>query len=332
MNKDDLRKKAGAALATAQEAGANSAARSERATTSPGALALLQPTINALNERAQQAEAKLTVLQQQIDRVPMALPLDGLIEVDGRRRKLSPAQFDELKANLARNPLIHPVAVRKLADGRHEIVSGANRVAAYRELGRPTIPVVVLDIDESQTDRSAFYANLLQPDLPDFEKYLGFKHERDRSNKSQKSLASEAGISEAFVSMLFSFETLPDAALEAIAARPESLGINCANDLAKAVRAGKRERVVEAVKLLVQGSISQKDAVAFALKVPANPGKPTATVVPVKIKAGRKDYCQVVGKATSLRVTFDDEPARVRAQELIEKLLREVADQETKHS
>ena len=116
---------------------------------------------------------------------------------------------------------MHPVAVKALASGRYEIVSGHHRVDAFRALERAAVPVVVVDIDEAIVDRTAFYANLLQPSLPDFEKYLGFRRERERTGATQKELARAAGIAESTLSMLFSFDRCPMRARELIEDRPE---------------------------------------------------------------------------------------------------------------
>ena len=332
MNKESLRNKAGAALAAAQEAGTNATPRTTHSSTSPGAIAFMQPALNALTERAEEAEAKVAQLESQMLQSSIEIPLDQLVDAPGRRRKLTPSQFSELKANLANNPLIHPVSIRKLSVGRYEIVSGSNRVAVYRDLGRPTIPAVILDLDDNQTHRAAFYANLLQPDLPDYEKYLGFKHERDRTKKSQKDLATEAGVSEAFVSMLFSFEQLPRQAIEAIEASHTNIGIHFANDLVKALREGNEGRVVEAVNLVLQGKLTQKEAAKYAEKLPTETPVPRLAIVPMKIKAGKKDYCEIMANDRSLRVTFKTEQDRKQGQALIETALRELAQQVIENS
>lgn len=325
MKKAELKKKAEAAQAMAQKAGATASVTSERPVTSPGAMAFMAPTIGALNERAEVAEARAAELEEKLSQAPVEVELDKLIEVPGRRRKLSQTEYSELKANLAKNPLIHPVAVKKMLDGRFEIVSGANRTAAYRELGRRSIRVAVVEIEEALIERSAFYANLLQPSLPDYEKYQGFRKERDRTGHSQKKLAEEAGVDEAVVSMLFSFEHLPEQAKTLIESRPDCIGMNCANELAKATKDGFADGVVESIELLVQGKIAQKDAVTQARKRQGAQKPAPSPAKPIKVKAGRSDYCQLVARANVIRIEFKSEQAREEAQMAIQALLSEKA-------
>ena len=98
--------------------------------TSPGRLMDAQNRINSAQARIKELEAQLE------DKAALEVSLDSLIEVSGRRRKLTPEQFQELKNNLAQHALATPILVRTLPGDRFEIVAGHNRVAAYRELGR----------------------------------------------------------------------------------------------------------------------------------------------------------------------------------------------------
>lgn len=293
--------------------------------TAVGAVALMQPTIDALNERVKAAEAANEELRRAVDSQPTEVELDLLDEKPGRRRKLTPEQFDELKENLRNNPLVHPVAVKKLSNGRFEIVSGCNRVDVYRALGRHKIAIVVVDIEDESLDRAAFYANLLQPALPDFEKYLGFKRERDRSGLTQVALAKVAGVPEATVSTLFAFESLPERALELIEDRPAGIGMTCAADLARLAREGLSDRVVEAVELLLAGKLTQKEAVAYARRKADTAGGKAVAAAPVKIKAGRAEFCQYVGRGRTLRIDFKIEAQRAAAEKRIAEVLREFA-------
>lgn len=295
--------------------------------TAVGAVAFMQPTIDALNERVKNAEAANEELRRKVDAQPTEVELGLLDEKPGRKRRLTPDQFEELKENLRNNPLVHPVAVKRLSNGRFEIVSGHNRVDAFRALGRHTIPVVVVDIEEQILDRTAFYANLLQPSLPDFEKYLGFKREKEKSGATQKELAKEAGVPESTVSMLFAFESLPERARELIEDRPTSIGMNCAAELAKLARNGAEERVVEAVELLLSGKLTQKEAVSHAARKPTTPAPRGTTSAPVKIKAGRVEFCQYVSRGSTLRIDFKAEIDRAEAEKRIAVLLKELAQE-----
>lgn len=300
-------------------------ARPLRATTAPGATAFMQPTIDALNDRAKKAEALAAEYRSKLEQAPIEMPLDMLIEVPHRRRRLTPEQFDELKGNLAHNPLIHPITVQRVADGRFEIISGHNRAEVYRSLGRALIPVVVMELDTDHVDRSAFYANLLQPSLSDFEKYLGFKAERDRTGHSQKQMAKDAGVSESIISMLFAFDHLPEEALLLVERRPEAIGMSCAAEMAKLARSGRKAEVIDAVEQLVEGRFTQKEAIRHASrKVAIAVARPTPQA-PVRVRVGRLEFCQYQSRGTSLRIEFRSEEQRIEAEAVIAAALQDLA-------
>jgi ParB family chromosome partitioning protein len=303
-----------------------------RPVTPMGQVAMMQPTIDKLNEqkkaaevRAAGAEARAAELEQQLEKQPTEAAVDQLIEVAGRRRKLTQEEFAELVENLRNNPLVHPVVVKRLRDGRFEIISGHNRVHAYRVLGRERIAIVVADIEDDGVDRIAFYANLLQPALPDFLKFQGFQRERDRHQPklTQAELARAAGVDKRIVSRLFVFEELPERAQELIAEQPHVIGAACAADLARLASEGATDRVVEAVEQLVVGKFGQKEAVAYASR-PAERPK-VDRPAPTKIRSGRFDYCSVVATGKSLRIDFKDESLRADAEAAVQRVLRELA-------
>lgn len=326
MSLKSLKERSNAALAGISPGSEAPFERPARPITSPGAAAFMQPTIDALNDRAKAAEARVAELQSRLDDQPGEVALDALLLVDGRQRHLTDDQFDELKANLAQNPLVHPVIVQRLADGRYELVSGHNRVKAYRELGKETIPAVVRAFEEGKVDRSAFYANLLQPSLPDYEKFLGFKRERERTGLNQSEMAAEAGVSKSMVSKLFAFEDLPEPVQTMLGERPEILGMNVAAELAKLAKEGRATQVIEAVQLIAQGTLLQKDAARYAAKVTEKVVK--ATLTPIKIKRGKQNYCEYVAKGQSLRIEFKSEALRIEAEEAIAALLQSLAKED----
>ena len=212
------------------------------------------------------------------------IDLDLLHEARGRKRVLTAEQFDELKVNIRQHGLISAITVRTKEKGGFEIVSGHNRVAVIRELGMKTIKAVVVDSDEAQANLNAFYANLIQPSLPDFEKYLGFKRIEEVTGKPRKEMAKDAGVDPSLVTLWFSFADLSDDAIELVATNPEKLGATAATALAKLTKAGKGAQVVDAIRALVNGEINQNEAVRIASK--STPKAVTPAVKPKRILRG----------------------------------------------
>lgn len=241
-------------------------------------MAMMQPTIDALNERtkaaegaAQAAEIEVRRLRSKMENNPVDLPFDQIVEAPGRRRRLPPQEFEELRQNLENNPLVHPVAVRllldrKTVDGRqmYELISGYNRLDILRMLDRKVAPVRVLSVDNVEADDAAFWSNLFQHSLSDFEKYLGLKKVQARHGLSEAQLAKHAGVSKTLLSFLFSYEALPQPVLDFLRDQPYILDANAARAIGIVVKSGGTERVVEAMRELAAGRISQGEAVAQA--------------------------------------------------------------------
>ncbi len=292
--------------------------------TSPGRLMDAQHRINTAQARIKELESQLE------ERAALEVALDALVEVPGRRRKLTAEQFQELKSNLAQHALATPILVRSIADGRYEIVAGHNRVAAYRELGRSSIRANVASIEEGEIEFAAFFSNLLSPSLTDFEKYWNFKRLQELSGLSRTEIADSAGLSKSHVSRIFSFDALPDEAKEALAMKPERLGSNAAQKLAALAEAGKSEKVVEAVRRLVDDdTFTQDKAVALVAEKPkATP--PSSTVV----RAGRRKVCEVTTRNGVVGVRFFEKDASAasewgqRIADFISKSLSEAAPEE----
>jgi ParB family transcriptional regulator, chromosome partitioning protein len=267
--------------------------------TSPGRLMDAQHRINTAQARIKELEGQLQ------ERAALEVPLDALVEVNGRRRKLTTEQFQELKSNLSQHALATPILVRVLPENRFEIVAGHNRVAAYRELGRQTIRANVASIDEGEIEFAAFFSNLLSPSLTDFEKYWNFKRLQELSGLTRAAISESAGLSKSHVTRIFSFDALPEAAKAALAEKPERLGSNAAQKLAALTEAGKGEKVIEAVRRLVDDeSFTQDKAVSLATDKP-KAAAPSTTVV----RSGRKKVCEVSTRNGVVGVRFFDTDA-----------------------
>lgn len=285
--------------------------------TAPGQLMSSLPFLAEKEREIEELQAKLRAAEGS---GLQELPLSELVEVEGRRRSLNPQQYDELKANLRNNELVHPIVVRKDADGRYEIISGHNRVAIFRELGRDRIKATVLDADEYLAEASAVYANLFHSELPDFGKYLGFTRLLALTGKTQKEVAAASGADEKSVSRWLSFGDLPAAALDLVAGAPDRLGGSSAMALAALAKEGKEAAVVEAVRGIVEGKYTQEAGVRLA-RMGGQQLVRSARPEPVTIRSGKTVFCKMVTAGQTLRVDFKNEDDRVAAEAAIREIL-----------
>lgn len=279
--------------------------------------------MDAAEQKVEELEAKLRAAEAQM--TSFELPLNQLREVPGRRRQLSDDEFAELRKNLKQNELVTPIVVRRLAKGGYEVVSGNNRVAVYRELERATIPAVVRETEAEQADLHAFYANLLQPNLPDYEKYLGFRMiQRQRPGLSHEQIADMAGVSRSQITKLMAFAGLPEAAHDRLRVHVHALGANAAQELAQLARQGREEQVMEAIVKLIAGEVDQAQAVKFASPPVERPRSSKSD--PTMIKVGKAIYCAMRRADKVLRLEFKSAEEAQAIESAIAEVLRSRAE------
>ncbi|PMS15547.1 chromosome partitioning protein ParB [Trinickia dabaoshanensis] len=308
--------------------------------TTPGRLLDAQLHIKEAEDRADAAIAEAATVKHQLDEARALIEtlqnsgdaggaaevdISTLVEKPGRRRVLSPTEYEELKANLAANDLIYPVVYRPLGNGKNEIVAGHNRVAIYRdELKRAKILGIRFLGDERQAELGATFSNLLAPSLPDFEKYRQFVRLQTESGFTRSDVIRASGLSSSHVSRILAFDSLPPEALEAIAKRPDRVGGNAAEEFAALAGNGNMQAVVDAIKKLIEDeSLTQKRALEMAR--PKAPRAHLANSRPINI--GKKKLCEVSVRSGVIGVRFAGKEAETVAAKWIDKIEQFIRDE-----
>lgn len=254
------------------------------------------------------------------------LNVDEIIVIPGRKRHLMPEEYTELKNNLERNPLVTPITVFLREDGKYELISGHNRLQAYIDLDKPTIAAVVQEIEKEQVRSAAFYANLMHPSLPDYEKYIGLKAEMARNEWSYQELAIESGVGKSTISRLFTFDALPDSCHALLEKNPHIIGATTAVEIKSAINAGVSEdRILTQLKRLAKNEISMTRAVEELRKKPNESTTLRSIPVPtikIPVTFNGVDVCRMVGKPGGINILF---PSPEIVKDHV-KLQREIAN------
>lgn len=252
--------------------------------------------------------------------------LDRLHKVEGRQRQLTIEQRAELKANMkALGRLITPLTVELRADGDYDIVSGSNRFDFAKELGWQSVPIFIFSGTHAEAEVSAFYANLLHPSLPDYEKYLNFKRIVQSTGKSQKDLIEESGLSASTVYAIFAFDKLPQSVLNYVQKRPDLFSQKLATKLAALAEDGKEEGVLKACEAFVgNDKLTHADVIKIAeqKRVKSDPATQVKAEISNRtVKKGRAQIAKLRGAQKTLRIEFSSEELRQSIEELVEKLI-----------
>lgn len=111
----------------------------------------------------------------EVEAVTVELRL-SLIDVRDRLRPVRQSAVDDLIVALTEGVLGHPITVRPV-EGRFELVIGAHRLEAYRQMGRLKIPAIVRSLSALEARQLEIDENLVRAGLTALER-LTFMAER----------------------------------------------------------------------------------------------------------------------------------------------------------
>ena len=286
--------------------------------TAPGLAAGMQAELERLR--------KLTSESQILN-----LPLDRLVEVPGRRRVLTSDAYNQLKLSLKdpRN-LNHPIRATPCPEreGYYEVISGHNRLHIFREHGHDTIPSYIDEIDPDQIQRMAFFANLMQTELSDYEKYVGFSQELAATGVQQQELAEAVGFSKGYISKVLCYGSMPTSFHAVLATNPHALPVKQAYPLVQKYRNQPKQlwdSLLPSLNALAQGDMDLSTFVQAAEHIL---GRKSAA--PARSDVVRLGLARALNRSTGKRLVleFTSSKERERYEEAILKRLDGFQDSE----
>lgn len=128
------------------------------------------------------------------------IPVDTIIPNPSQPRK----QFDSepiirLADSIRRYGILQPLTVRRVEDGRCEIVAGERRLRAAKLLGLETVPCIIVDVDEKKSAELAIIENIQRENLNIFEQASSIASLIDIYNLTQEDAARQLSMSQSFV-------------------------------------------------------------------------------------------------------------------------------------
>ncbi len=120
-------------------------------------------------------------------------------------------KIKELSQSIKKNGLIQPIAVRKdkLEKNKYEIVAGERRWLAAQKAGLHEVPIVVLDLSDSQTLEVAIVENIQRQDLNIIEEAKGYQRLAKEFGYDQEKIAEFMSKSRSHISNTMRLLTLP---------------------------------------------------------------------------------------------------------------------------
>ncbi len=133
----------------------------------------------------------------------LALPIEFLQRGKYQpRRDIDPEKLKELSDSIAAQGIIQPIVVRKVADGKYEIIAGERRWRAAQLAELQEVPVLIKDIDDRSVMAIALIENIQREDLSALEEAEALRRLQDEFELTHQQIADAIGKSRVTVTNL----------------------------------------------------------------------------------------------------------------------------------
>ena len=126
------------------------------------------------------------------------------------RRDFREEELKELAESLKNNGLVQPPTVRKLPNGRYELIAGERRMRAAQLAGWKKIRVTVVEADDQTAAVMTTTENLQREDLNPIEEAVSYKTLQDKFDLTQQEVAEKVGKGRATVANSIRLLELPE--------------------------------------------------------------------------------------------------------------------------
>ncbi len=145
-------------------------------------------------------------------RTPRKVPIEFLkANPRNPRRAFSDEELGELSASIKQHGVIQPIVVRPLrgAQDRYEIIAGERRWRASQRAGLHEVPIVTIDVSDSDALEIAIIENVQRADLNPMEEAQGYHALAAEFKRSQEDIAKIVGKSRSHVANMMRLTQLP---------------------------------------------------------------------------------------------------------------------------
>ena len=165
-----------------QEAGA-AAAGGGAAGIHPGAAGVHLPApAGVMAEAALGGDLVREIPVEEIDRNPYQT-----------RTRMDEGALEELAASIRSAGVVQPIVVRKIDNGRYQLIAGQRRWAAAQRAGKRTVPAIVRVVSAEQALEMTIIENLQREDLNPMEQARAYERLAKEFGLTQEQMATKTG-------------------------------------------------------------------------------------------------------------------------------------------
>ena len=140
------------------------------------------------------------------------------------RRDFREEELKGLAESLKNNGLVQPPTVRRLPNGKYELIAGERRMRAAQLAGWSKIRVTVVEADDQTAAVMTTTENINREDLNPIEEAVSYKTLQDKFNLTQQEVAEKVGKGRATVANATRLLELPEEVKALISANLLSVG------------------------------------------------------------------------------------------------------------
>ena len=129
------------------------------------------------------------------------LKIDKIVTNSNQPRKyFDNGKMSELKDSIKNSGLLQPITVRKISNGKYEIVAGERRYRACRELGMESIPVIEMNVGDARGYELSVLENIQRENLNPIEEAESYLMLMEVYGYTQEKLSEKLGKTRSSVS------------------------------------------------------------------------------------------------------------------------------------
>lgn len=145
------------------------------------------------------------------------LKIDKIVTNSNQPRKyFDNGKMSELKDSIKNSGLLQPITVRKISNGKYEIVAGERRYRACRELGMESIPVIEMNVGDARGYELSVLENIQRENLNPIEEAESYLLLMEVYGYTQEKLSEKLGKTRSSVSNKMRILKLPASVKEMV--------------------------------------------------------------------------------------------------------------------
>ena len=219
-------------------------------------------------------------------------PYQTRIQVDVR-------SLDELADSIKVQGVLQPIVLRKVADGKLQLVAGQRRLLASQKAGKTTVPAIVRQLSDEQAIELTIIENLQREDLNPLDQAAAFEKLASTCGLTQEQIAQRTGKDRATVANYMRLLRLPEEVRNHV--RSSELTMGHARALMALATPDEQTNAAKKVINLAM-SVRQTETLVANWNTPKEKKEKPLRVVDPNVKDAESQLTSALG----CRVTIDD--------------------------